>query len=41
MMVVGLLEPPAASMGTQAETREVVVPFSYSVSARSLAVVCR
>src|SRR5438874_4931374 len=28
MLVVGLLEPPAASMGVNAEAREVVVPFT-------------
>ncbi len=32
MLVVGLLEPPAASMGVNAEAREVVVPFSYAAS---------
>jgi putative ABC transport system permease protein len=32
MLVVGLLEPPAVSMGMQAEMREVIVPFSYSVA---------
>jgi putative ABC transport system permease protein len=32
MLVVGLLEPPAATMGMNAEAREVVVPFTYAVS---------
>src|SRR3989440_7281026 len=32
MLVVGLLEPPAASMGNNAEAREVVIPFAYSIS---------
>ena len=32
MLVVGLLEPPAAQMGNNAEAREVVVPFSYAVA---------
>ncbi len=32
LMVVGLLEPPAASMGMSQETREVIVPFYYSVA---------
>ena len=32
MMVVGLLEPPAASFGNTADAREVVVPFTYAVS---------
>jgi putative ABC transport system permease protein len=32
MLVVGLLEPPPASMGNSAEQREVVVPFNYSVA---------
>src|SRR5688572_20136287 len=32
MLVVGLLEPPAAQMGMSAEAREVVVPFTYAVS---------
>ena len=32
MLVVGLLEPPAASMGNNAEAREVIIPFSYSIS---------
>jgi putative ABC transport system permease protein len=32
LLVVGLLEPPAASMGNNAEAREVIVPFNYSVS---------
>ena len=32
MLVVGLLEPPAASMGVNAEAREVVVPFTYAAS---------
>ena len=32
MLVVGLLEPPAAAMGMGAEQREVIVPFNYSVS---------
>src|SRR4051812_11355542 len=32
MLVVGLLEPPAASMGMNAEAREVIVPFTYAVS---------
>jgi putative ABC transport system permease protein len=31
MLVVGLLEPPAFAMGNQAEMREVIVPFSFSV----------
>ena len=32
MLVVGLLEPPAASMGMSAEVREVVVPFTYAAA---------
>ena len=32
MMVVGLLEPPAAAMGMNVDAREVVVPFNYSVA---------
>ena len=32
MLVVGLLEPPAATMGMMAEAREVIVPFNFSVS---------
>jgi putative ABC transport system permease protein len=32
MLVVGLLEPPPASIGNQAEMREIIVPFNYSVS---------
>jgi putative ABC transport system permease protein len=32
MLVVGLLEPPAAAMGMNAEAREVIVPFNYSVA---------
>ena len=31
MLVVGMLEPPAATMGMMADMREVVVPFSFSV----------
>jgi putative ABC transport system permease protein len=30
MLVVGLLEPPAAQIGNNAEAREVVVPFTYA-----------
>ena len=32
MLVVGLLEPPAASLGNSAEAREVIIPFNYAVS---------
>src|SRR4051812_38635908 len=32
LLVVGLLEPPAASIGNSGEQREVVVPFNYSVA---------
>lgn len=32
MLVVGLLEAPAAQMGNQQERREVIVPFTYSVA---------
>ncbi|HYO10647.1 MAG TPA: ABC transporter permease [Tepidisphaeraceae bacterium] len=32
MLVVGLLEPPAATMGGSGEQREVVVPFTYLIS---------
>jgi putative ABC transport system permease protein len=32
LLVVGLLEPPAAMMGMQAELREVVIPFNYAVA---------
>src|SRR5687767_7028064 len=32
MMVIGLLEAPAASMGMQAEVREVVIPFTYAAA---------
>jgi putative ABC transport system permease protein len=32
MMVVGLLEPPAAAMGMNADAREVIVPFNFSVA---------
>ena len=32
MMVIGLLEPPATSMGMQAEMREVVIPFTYAAA---------
>src|SRR3954470_7590392 len=32
LLVVGLLEPPAASIGNEAEQREVIVPFNYSVA---------
>jgi putative ABC transport system permease protein len=32
MLVVGLLEPPAASIGNSAEAREVIIPFNYSIS---------
>ena len=32
MLVVGMLEPPAATMGMMAEAREVIVPFNFSVS---------
>jgi putative ABC transport system permease protein len=31
LLVIGLLEPPAAFMGMQADSREVVVPFNYAV----------
>jgi putative ABC transport system permease protein len=32
MLVVGMLEPPAASIGNFAEVREVIVPFNFSVA---------
>jgi len=32
MLVVGLLEPPAATLGNNAEAREVVIPFQYAIS---------
>lgn len=32
MLIVGLLEPPAAMMGMQAEMREVVIPFNFAVA---------
>jgi putative ABC transport system permease protein len=32
MLVVGMLEPPAASIGNFAEAREVIVPFNFSVA---------
>jgi putative ABC transport system permease protein len=32
MLVVGLLEEPAATLGSSAEQREVVIPFRYAIS---------
>ena len=32
MMVVGLLEPPAAQIGNNAEAREVIIPFTFAVA---------
>jgi putative ABC transport system permease protein len=32
LLVVGLLEPPAATIGNSADAREVIIPFTYAVS---------